>query len=308
MVYVLLCSYNGEKYISEQLLSLKNQNRKIDAVRIYDDCSTDKTAAIIQDFISKNNLDNWTLKINEFNKGWRINFFDAVCDCSPDSESFIFFCDQDDVWKPDKVKYMLEIMEKNPRILRLNGSYSLIDSNNKLIKRGSNSEKVYKENIENNLPGIHWNGNIGCTMCIRSSLLNYIRFFDRNNCFSHDLCFVLISAYLDAGFRLKKSVIDYRQHQNNESKKIAGGNRLNDACNELEVIQYYLKAFEKIDEQSEVVNWLNISKKFNSIRVSLLENLSVKKLFKQYKLYKQVGKRKTFLADFNYIIQRRKSQ
>ena len=65
-VSVVMSSYNGEKYIREQLESLLMQTRKIDEVIIADDCSSDNTVAIVEDFIRKNNLkSNWRIIINK---------------------------------------------------------------------------------------------------------------------------------------------------------------------------------------------------------------------------------------------------
>ena len=55
-VSIVLCSYNGEKYIEEQLDSLRVQTRPADEVMIFDDRSTDRTVKIVQDFISKYEL------------------------------------------------------------------------------------------------------------------------------------------------------------------------------------------------------------------------------------------------------------
>ena len=58
---------------------LKNQSKKIDEVLIWDDCSTDSTVKIIENFISENKLgETWHLKINTENLGWRKNFFNLL--------------------------------------------------------------------------------------------------------------------------------------------------------------------------------------------------------------------------------------
>ena len=57
-ITIILGTYNGEKYIEKQLLSLYNQTKQPDEVIISDDCSTDKTKLIVKNFISKNNLNN----------------------------------------------------------------------------------------------------------------------------------------------------------------------------------------------------------------------------------------------------------
>ena len=61
-VSIVLCSYNGEKYIEEQLDSLRVQTRPADEVMIFDDRSTDRTVKIVQDFIRKYELSGWSME------------------------------------------------------------------------------------------------------------------------------------------------------------------------------------------------------------------------------------------------------
>lgn len=77
-ISVAMTTYNGEKYILDQLISLRDQTQKADEVVIVDDASLDKTAALIADFIKKNELSNWKLVINKTNKGWVQNFYYAI--------------------------------------------------------------------------------------------------------------------------------------------------------------------------------------------------------------------------------------
>ena len=67
---IVLSTYNGEAYITEQLDSILNQTRKADEVLIFDDCSTDNTPQIIEQFISEHTLTTWTFAVKQENKGW----------------------------------------------------------------------------------------------------------------------------------------------------------------------------------------------------------------------------------------------
>lgn len=73
-ISVALATYNGEKYIEKQLDSIRNQTIKPDEVVIVDDKSSDRTVALINEFIAVNNLVNWKLFVNEKNVGYRKNF------------------------------------------------------------------------------------------------------------------------------------------------------------------------------------------------------------------------------------------
>lgn len=112
-IAVVLSTYNGEKYIEEQLKSLLDQTKKPDHVYISDDCSTDKTVEIISEFIRNNSLSDWTLSVNEKNKGWKQNFHDLLLSAE---EDIIFPCDQDDIWYLEKIAEMASIMENSTLI------------------------------------------------------------------------------------------------------------------------------------------------------------------------------------------------
>lgn len=71
---VIMTTYNGEKYIFEQLESIRGQTLCVDEVLIFDDGSTDRTLQIIKNYIQSNSLNNWAVKVNDRNLGWKANF------------------------------------------------------------------------------------------------------------------------------------------------------------------------------------------------------------------------------------------
>ena len=119
-ISVVISTYNGEEYIEEQLLSLLHQQRPADEVLIFDDCSTDGTCQVIEDFLAQHSPEGWTLTGNESNKGWRKNFADGML--AADGQ-LIFPCDQDDIWKDNKLLVMERIMEDHPEISLLTSNY-----------------------------------------------------------------------------------------------------------------------------------------------------------------------------------------
>ena len=108
---VVISTYNGSKYILEQLDSIRNQTRRADEVMIIDDCSTDDTVEKINNFLKKYNLNNWKIVKNVENKGWKRNFMEGIWRSNGD---LIFPCDQDDIWMPDKLQLMEAIMVEHP--------------------------------------------------------------------------------------------------------------------------------------------------------------------------------------------------
>ena len=113
-VSILMCTYNGEDYIQEQLKSIINQDRKPEEVVIIDDCSTDRTVEIVRDFINNHCLcESWSLHCNLSNVGYISNFKNGLSKVHGD---VVMFCDQDDIWLYDKISRTVEVLEKNKEI------------------------------------------------------------------------------------------------------------------------------------------------------------------------------------------------
>lgn len=100
MISIALCTYNGEKYLLEQLGSIAQQNHLPDELIVCDDGSSDETLSILDKFARTAPFEVRTVR-NETNLGPSRNFAKAVKLCKGE---WIFFCDQDDRWLPDKIK------------------------------------------------------------------------------------------------------------------------------------------------------------------------------------------------------------
>jgi glycosyltransferase involved in cell wall biosynthesis len=212
-----MCVYNGEKYLVDQLESILHQTLPPDEVSIYDDCSTDSTVLIICDFIKNHKLLNWHININPYNKGWRINFYDALSNCNGD---YIFFCDQDDIWYPNKISTMVNIMKNNPKILVLNGIQVMVNPKNETIEdfglvntQSHFDYSINKSDLYDNLVG--WHHRIGATMLLKKIIKDQLLFFERNNLFAHDRWALSVSALMDGCYWVDFPVIRYRIHDTN---------------------------------------------------------------------------------------------
>ena len=106
---VAMCTYNGEAYLPEQLISIAAQTRQPDELVICDDCSSDGTVEIVKEFASHAPLVVRLLQNNE-NLGSTKNFAKAFGNCRFD---VIAPSDQDDFWYPDKLQSMEEVFIKN---------------------------------------------------------------------------------------------------------------------------------------------------------------------------------------------------
>lgn len=112
-ISVVLACYNGERYLSAQLNSIRAQCMCPSEVIVSDDCSCDATLEVAENFSRSCSFFVSVLKGGE-NLGYSMNFNRALQICSGD---FVFLCDQDDVWLPNKLERMLEIFTSRPDIV-----------------------------------------------------------------------------------------------------------------------------------------------------------------------------------------------
>lgn len=110
-VNILLATYNGSKYIREQLDSLLAQTYPNITIYIRDDGSKDDTVSIVQNYIAQNTSSKKILLLENdgVNLGCPASFYQILKDCAP--ADYYAFCDQDDIWYPDKIKWAVEKLE-----------------------------------------------------------------------------------------------------------------------------------------------------------------------------------------------------
>ncbi len=124
-VSVAIASFNGEKYIKEQLASVMSQTRKPDEVIISDDNSTDATVAHCESF-KKAAPFRVDIFINEKNVGVTRNFENALRKCRGD---IVFLCDQDDVWFPNKIETIKDLFNSKSEVLAISNDAIICDEN-----------------------------------------------------------------------------------------------------------------------------------------------------------------------------------
>lgn len=219
-ISVVLCTYNGAKYLEKQLNSIFNQTITPDEIVITDDCSIDSTINILEKYKKKYSC----IKLikNTSNKGFVDNFKYAI---SLTTGDIIFFCDQDDIWYKNKVEKMLNLFIKNNNILSLNCNYDLINENDELIN------SIYKIiHTKKSLKKIKFKQFIvsprypGMSMAIRKELKEKCD-FNKVNLSSHDWFFNQLASYYDGCFYTSYKLNAYRQHDNNTVGIVKSTNR-----------------------------------------------------------------------------------
>lgn len=110
-VSIAMATYNGGTHLSEQLQSFLDQTVLPDELVVTDDGSTDDTLEILKTFSETAPFEVKVFQ-NEQNLGYAHNFAKAMQLCS---QELVFLCDQDDVWFPEKVEYVLALAEAHPK-------------------------------------------------------------------------------------------------------------------------------------------------------------------------------------------------
>ena len=127
-IAILLCTYNGEQFLQEQLDSFAAQEFKNWELFVYDDGSTDNTKAIVKGFKTKNQNKIHFIP-NKKKMGFAKNFLNAVR-AAPRNFDFYAFSDQDDIWLPFKLERAVEYLTKiDRRVPALYGSRTTLIDN-----------------------------------------------------------------------------------------------------------------------------------------------------------------------------------
>jgi glycosyltransferase involved in cell wall biosynthesis len=209
MVSVCLTTYNGEKYIEDQLLSILNQLSTNDEVIIVDDCSVDNTISII------NSIKDSRIKliINKINVGAINSFQKSIINASG---GHIFLSDQDDIWYPNRLNLLMDSFKSNYLV---SGNTIAVDETGKFLNfelgklEAKNSSRSFK-NIFNIFIGKAYY--YGCAMGFSSKLIKFILPFP-SFIESHDLWIALVANILKRNFHLEQIVLLRRIHGKNLS-------------------------------------------------------------------------------------------
>lgn len=218
-ISIAMTTYNGEKYIEKQLLSIYNQVKQPDEVIICDDGSSDNTVKIIKKIINQYKLgEKWKILINKKNKGLTRNFLDCANMTTGD---IIFFSDQDDTWHSEKISKMVNILESNTEISALSCSVKRVNN------YGDNIISFYNKYNQNKLNGdveqicfdkqVRENHSAGLTLAISRELLEYATPIILKYELPFDLPMGLLAAARNEYFILKEPLVYRRVHSNNLS-------------------------------------------------------------------------------------------
>lgn len=213
-ISVCIATYNGAKYIEEQLSSILNQLSENDEVIISDDNSGDRTLDIINSFgdkrivILKRNPSIKSNKRYENHVKVSSNFQNSLEHVSGD---LIFLSDQDDIWYENKVKICYDALSTCDLVA---SDYSIINDNGVLLKEKRHEGiSPLKSNLFANIVYLPFKG---CCLAFRKEMLTSILPFPKNTVVHDDWIGCVIFLKGQCLF-IDKPLIFHRVHDNNVS-------------------------------------------------------------------------------------------
>jgi glycosyltransferase involved in cell wall biosynthesis len=214
---VALCTYNGARFLSEQLQSIGLQSRPPDELIVCDDRSSDSTVAVIKSFALEVPFPV-RLEVNPTNLGSTKNFELAISRCRGD---VIVLSDQDDIWQRDKLAQMERVLLQSPSVGAVFSDADVVDE--QLIPLGYRLWDRYgftKSRQRHLLAGralqvlLDQNAVTGATLAFRSWLKEWV--LPIPACWMHDAWIATVTAAVSDMSLIVEPLIQYRQHAQNQ--------------------------------------------------------------------------------------------
>ena len=209
-VLVLMSTYNGEKYIKEQLDSIFLQESVNVYCSIRDDGSTDATQEIINDYATHNSKINF---LKGDNVGWAQSFYSLVENNRYSDYDYYAFSDQDDVWESNKLISAIQKLEEldSRKPLLYCSNLKVVDNNLNWVSEQYMFSKV-------NLSKEHAlveSFSTGCTQVFNHKMKDLYLIYKPYYLHAHDYWLYLVGTFIGQVIYDDNAYIKYRQHYNN---------------------------------------------------------------------------------------------
>lgn len=272
-VAILVSTYNGEKYIKEQLDSILNQTYKEITIYVRDDGSRDNTINILKEYEQENKI----VLIQGENIGFVKSFFELLKVCK--KADYYAFSDQDDVWEKEKIEKQVQVIEKADKQepVACYTNYNYYDSNLQLQeeRKSSDIEPSFQNSI---VECIAMGMNIMINNVVRNEIVSNLPQY----CYGHDSWIYMICSEFGSMIEIKEPLVKYRRHEQNVS---AGG---------MGFLKFQIWRIKKFF----------VNKYFNEIRLQLCE---YERIYKERMKKEDIKLLELFTRKFNYISQLKKA-
>lgn len=238
-VSVIICTYNGEKYLKEQIESIVNQTYPIHELLIKDDCSTDGTISIIKEYIQE--YPYIRLIENKVREGVNRNFFSAM---HLSTGEYIAISDQDDIWEPNKLELQINAI----------GDKLLCTGFSKPFSSEGISVAFDSRRPNLNLIRMLYVGMIpGHTMLIHKNLISYL---PEKSALTYDHQLQIAAASMESIEFVDKVLVNQRRHPNavTLSKPTDHNFSIKNILNKIkETVCYYIEIKPKMQKRFEII-------------------------------------------------------
>lgn len=277
-VTILLATYNGTRYLPELLASLLNQTYTNWELIIRDDNSKDETPALLKEYADKD--ERFNIIYGEKNIGPSANFSELVK--AANGKRYIMFCDQDDVWRQDKIEATYHRMKQCEERHGLTTPI-LVFCGKQLVDEKLQPLSKYKEG---QFPKTEiWdiliqNPVYGCTMMVNGAMINlatpipeYVQM--------HDYYFALYASANGYIEYLDRPLIYYRQHSGN----VTGGiNNFSFFSKIKDIRTVNKKLHESMRQNYEFCKRQGLGSAYTRNYIDLIQSRKVKRLHKAHVL------------------------
>ncbi|MEA9389287.1 glycosyltransferase family 2 protein [Acerihabitans sp. TG2] len=271
-VIVLLSSFNGEKYIQEQIESIFHQNATnilIDLI-VRDDGSSDDTKKIISS-LKKNNIQN----VFSENIGVVASFFELI-KIANDDANYYAFSDQDDVWKENKIERAVSSLSMYEKPCMWCSRLDVVDSNlnhlffSEIPKRQISFNNALVENIVT-----------GCTIVLNRAAFLLLKYSlpDPKKIVMHDWWFYLVISVFGQIIYDSEPSINYRQHNANVEGMKFGLSKIAKKISTISKPSKYTSIYTQLSEFFRIYN-NSLTKNERDILYNFMVSINGKNIFK----------------------------
>lgn len=269
-VVILMATYNGEKYLTEQINSLISQSYDNWLLVIRDDGSVDNTLNIINDFVNQDPRIS-LLTDSLGNSGSPLaNFSHLLLHAKQNfTDQYYMFCDQDDVWFENKIERMVFTAEKEPQKelqspLLIHCDLVVVDENLNLISSSFMQYQQIKHHNKKPLKHlITQNFVTGCATLFNRKLLELAA---PVNSFAvmHDWWLALLASSSGKVLFIKQPLIKYRQHSSNQVGALGFWHQLNPFSSQFKnlLLNAKLNLINSFEQSKALLNSINQQKNY----------------------------------------------
>ena len=215
-VSVAMATYNGERYLEEQLDSILSQSLRPEEIVVCDDQSTDGTRAILEKYQKRGQI---SFFVNDNRLGFVGNFKRAVSLTNP--KSYVALSDQDDIWLPAKIENSMRLMlnTESKQVPAMTYSDLILVDENKNVLNPSFRNELGQDVYEHCLKTLLFGGFVnGCTMLMNPLMRSYFSSIPEKTGINHDTWIALIAFTFGRVGMVEPSDILYRKHLNNATE------------------------------------------------------------------------------------------